>query len=98
MPEPIDHARQPVPVKLLLPRWLTRGLIIFLSCCLALLVVLVGILFYLRHEASKIYPTEQQRHDEEQFRTQRENDNREMEELLRPTPSPSPEKKASQRK
>jgi hypothetical protein len=96
MEEPTNHSRQPIPVKLVLPRWLTRGLIIFFSFCLALLVVLVAILFYQRHEASKIYPPEQQRRDEEHFRTQRENDKRKLEELLHP--GPSPDKKASQRK
>jgi hypothetical protein len=95
MPEPIDHSRQPVPVKLVLPRWLTRGLIIFFSFCLALMVVLVAILFYGRSQTAAIYPPEQQQRDEEELRRRTENANRKVQELLHPSPSPSPEKKAS---
>jgi hypothetical protein len=95
MPEPTDQSRQPVPVKIVLPRWLTRGLIIFFSFCFLLLIALTVILFYGRSQAADIYPAEQQRRDEEQLRSLQENANRKVQELLHPSPSPSPEKKAS---
>jgi hypothetical protein len=95
MQEPANQSRQPVPVKLVLPRWLTRGLIIFFSFCLALMVVLVAILLYGRSQAANIYPAEQQQRDEEELRRRAENANRKVQELLHPSPSPSPEKKAS---
>jgi H+/gluconate symporter-like permease len=98
MEEPSNQSPQPVPVKLVLPRWLTRGLIIFFSFCLALMVVLVAILFYGRSQTADIYPPEQQRRDEEQLRSRSENANRKVQELLHPSPSPSPVQKASQGK
>ena len=98
MKEPAVRPEQPVPVKIVLPRWLTRGLIIFFSCCLALMVVLVAILLYGRSQTADIYPAEQQQRDEEDLRRCTENANRKVQKLLHPSPSPSPEKKASQGK
>jgi hypothetical protein len=98
MTEPANQSPQPVPVKIVLPRWLTRGLIIFFSFCFLLMVVLVAILFYGRSQTADIYPAEQQQRDEEELRRRTENANRKVQELLHPSPSPSPVKKAPQGK
>ena len=95
MQEPANQSRQPVPVKIVLPRWLTRGLIIFFSFCFLLLIALTVILFYGRSQTADIYPAEQQRRDEEEIRRSTENANRKVQELLHPSPSPSPVQKAS---
>jgi hypothetical protein len=95
MKEPAVRPEQPVPVKIVLPRWLTRGLIIFFSFCFLLLIALTVILFYGRSQTADIYPPEQQRRDEEQLRSLQENANRKVQELLHPSPTPSPVQKAS---
>lgn len=95
MPEPTDQSRQPVPVKLVLPRWLTRGIIIFFIFCFVLMVGLVANLFYQQSQDAQVYPAEERRRNEEINRRASENASQKVEELLHPSPTPSPEKKAS---
>ena len=95
MTEPANRSPQPVPVKIVLPRWLTRGIIIFFLLCLVLMVGLVANLFYQQSQDAQVYPAEERRRNEEINRWASENANQKVEELLHPSPTPSPEKKAS---
>lgn len=90
MQDPANQSRQPVPVKLVLPRWLVRGLIVFFAFCFVIVVALFIYSIYLNKQAKSIYPPEEQRRDEEEIQKQLDNSRRKVEEGRRPTPTPSP--------
>jgi uncharacterized protein HemY len=94
MPEPTNQSRQPVPVKLVLPRWLVRGLVIFFILCFVIVAALFVYSIYLNKQARNIYPPEKQRRDEEEIQKQLDNSRRKVEEGRHPSPTPSPVSKA----
>lgn len=96
MQEPDKHSQQPIAVKLVIPRWLIRGAIIYVICCFVLLIPLGAIAVYESIQASKVYPPEERRRAEERRQAEIEETRRFNEEHLHPSPSPSPVKKASQ--
>jgi hypothetical protein len=93
-----DGSRQPVPVKLMLPRWLTRGAIIYVIVCILMLIPFGAIAVYRLIQSTKGYPPEEQRRDEERGRAQVEEARQKVQELLHPSPSPSPVKRIPQSK
>jgi hypothetical protein len=93
MSEPTNQPPQPVPVKVVLPRWLTRGIIIFFIFCFVLLAALAVYSIYLNKQANNIYPPEEQRRMEEKLQKQVDNSRRMVEELLHPSPTPTPARK-----
>jgi len=95
MQYPTNQPRQPVPVKLVLPRWLVRGLIAFLALCFVIVAVLFIYSIYLNKQAKSIYPPEEQRRDEEEIQKQLDNSRRKVEEGRHPSPTPSPVRKTS---
>jgi cytochrome c-type biogenesis protein CcmH/NrfG len=95
MPEPSRQSQQPVPVKIVLPRWLTRGVIGYVVFCLVLLAASFVYSLYVNKQAEKIFPPEERRRMEEQSKQASENASRKMEELLHPSPTPSPVGKVS---
>jgi hypothetical protein len=90
--EPANQSRQPVPVKLVLPRWLVRGLIAFFALCFVIVAALFVYSIYLNKQAKGIYPPEKQRRDEEEQRMLLDNSRRKVEEGRHPSPTPSPAK------
>jgi hypothetical protein len=90
MQDPANQSRQPVPVKLVLPRWLVRGLIGFFAICFVIVTALFVYSIYLNKQAKGIYPPEQQRRDEEEIQKQLDNSRRKVEEGRHPSPTPSP--------
>ena len=94
--QPPDGPRQPVPVKLLLPRWLTRGAIIYVVVCFAMLIPLGVIAVYESIQAGKVYPPEERRRAEERRQAVLEETRRFNEAHRHPSSSPSPLKKISQ--
>lgn len=90
-----NQPRQPTPVKLVLPRWLVRGLIAFFGLCLVAVAALAVYSVYLNKQAKNIFPPEEQRRHEEEQRKQLDNSRRKVEELLHPSPAPAPVRKAS---
>jgi len=94
MQEPTNQPRQPVPVKLVLPRWLLRGLIAFFSLCFVIVAALFVYSIYLNKQARSIYPPEKQRRDEEKIQKQLDNSRRKVEEGRHTSPTPSPVTKA----
>jgi hypothetical protein len=93
MQDPANQSRQPIPVKLVLPRWLVRGLIAFFALCFVIVAALFVYSIHLNKQARNIYPPEQQRRDEEEIQKQLDNSRRKVEELLRPSPTPVPTRK-----
>lgn len=94
MQEPANQTRQPIPVKLVLPRWLVRGLVIFFALCFVIVTALFIYSIYLNKQAKGIYPPEKQRRDEAEIQKQLDNSRRKVEEGRHPTPTPSPVSKA----
>jgi flagellar biosynthesis/type III secretory pathway M-ring protein FliF/YscJ len=87
--EPANQSRQPVQVKLVLPRWLIRGLIAFFALCFVIVAVLFIYSIYLNKQARNIYPPEKQRRDEVEIQKQLDNSRRKVEEGRHPTPTPT---------
>jgi hypothetical protein len=96
MQDPADQSKQPVPVKLVLPRWLIKGAIIYVIVCIVMLIPLSVIAVYNLIQSRKGYPPEEQRRVEERCRAQLEESRQYVEKMLHPSPSPSPVRKASQ--
>jgi hypothetical protein len=96
MKEPDNRSLQPIPVKLVLPRWLIRGAIIYVIVCVVMLIPLSVIAVYNLIQSRKGYPPEEQRRVEQRRRVQLEEVHRDVEERLHPSPSPSPVRKVSQ--
>jgi flagellar biosynthesis/type III secretory pathway M-ring protein FliF/YscJ len=92
--EPANQSRPPVPVKLVLPRWLVRGLVIFFALCFVIVAALFIYSIYLNKQAKSIYPPEQQRRDEAEIQKQLDNSRRKVEEGRHSSPTPSPVSKA----
>jgi hypothetical protein len=90
MQDPANQSRQPVPVKLVLPRWLIRGLVIFFALCFVIVAVLFIYSIYLNKQAKNIYPPEEQRRNEEEQRMLLDNSRRKVEEGRHPSPTPTP--------
>ena len=90
MQDPANQPPQPVSVKLVIPRWLIRGLIAFFALCFVIVAALFIYSIYLNKQAKGIYPPEQQRRDEEEIQKQLDNSRRKVEEGRHPTPTPSP--------
>ena len=80
MQDSANQTRQPVPVKLVLPRWLVRGLIAFFVFCFVCLAALAVYSVYLNKQAKSIFPPEEQRRHEEEQRKQLDNSRRKVEE------------------
>lgn len=89
MQEPANQTRQPVPVKVVFPRWLVRGLIAFFALCFVIVAALFIYSIYLNKQAKGIYPPEQQRRDEQEIQKQLENSRRKVEEGRHPSPTPT---------
>ena len=94
MQEPANQSRQPVPVKLVLPRWLVRGLITFFVLCFVIVAALFIYSIYLNKQAKGVYPPEEQRRDEQEIQKQLDNSRRKVEEGRQMSPTPSPASKA----
>jgi flagellar biosynthesis/type III secretory pathway M-ring protein FliF/YscJ len=90
MQDPANQSRQPVPVKLVLPRRLVKGLIAFFAVCFVLVAGLFVYSIYLNKQAKGIYPPEKQRRDEEEIQKQLDNSRRKVEEGRHPSPTLSP--------
>ena len=88
MQDPANQSRQPVPVKLALPRWLVRGLIAFFALCFVIVAGLFVYSIYLNKQARNIYPPEEQRRDEQEIQKQLDNSRRKVEEGRHPSPTP----------
>jgi len=93
MQDSANQTRQPVPVKLALPRWLVRGLIIFFTFCFVSLAALAVYSVYLNKQAKNIFPPEDQRRLEEEQRRQLDNSRRKVEEGRQAGPPPAPARK-----
>jgi hypothetical protein len=97
MPENPRQSQQSVPVRIVLPRWLTKGVIGYVVFCLVLLAASFAYSLYVNKQTEKIFPTEERRRLEEQSQKAQENSRRKVEELLHPaSPTPSPVRTASQ--
>jgi hypothetical protein len=92
MPETTNQSRKPIPIKLVLPRWLVRGLVIFFALCFVIVSALFVYSIYLNKQAKGIYPPEEQRRDEAEIQKQLDNSRRKVEEGRQMSPTPSPAK------
>ena len=89
MQDPVNQSRQPVPVKLVPPRWLIRGLIAFFALCFVIVAALFIYSIHLNKQAKGIYPLEQQRRNEAEIQKQLDNSRRKVEEGRHPSPTPT---------
>lgn len=94
MQEPANQPGQPVPIKLVLPRWLIRGLIAFFIVCFVIVAALFVYSIYLNKQARNIFPPEEQQRQREAQQKELDNSRRKVEEGRRLGTTPSPASKA----